>query len=65
MKVKLRIQGENEKEVQRLRRLLLKRCPELILANPREGSNPKYQGKQKWAAYGDFEFGKVRRRRSE
>jgi len=51
-------------EAAKARTLLLKRCPELILANPRKGSNPKYDGRQKWACYGDFQFGAVRKRRS-
>ena len=62
-KVKVRLQG-SEKEVERLRQLLLKRCPELILAKPRKGTNPKYADQQKYASYGDFEFGKKRKRRS-
>lgn len=62
MKVKVRIQG-SKKEVEKLKDLLLKRCPELILGSPREGTNPKYADNQKWASYGDFIFGKIRRRR--
>jgi len=64
VKVKVRIQANNQAEAAKARTLLLKRCPELILANPRKGSNPKYAGQQKWACYGDFEFGAVRKRRS-
>jgi len=64
MKVKVRIQANNQAEAAKARTLLLKRCPELILANPRKGSNPRYAGRQKWACYGDFEFGAVRKRRS-
>jgi hypothetical protein len=63
-KVRIRLQG-NKKDVDRLRRHLLKAHPQLILANPREGTNPKYDGRQKWAAYGDYWFGKIRRRRSQ
>ena len=63
MKVKVRIQG-SKREVERLRRHLLKSHPQLILANQREGTNPKYAGKQKWASYGDYWFGKIRKRRS-
>tara|TARA_R110000744_G_scaffold292538_1_gene403038 strand:+ start:1185 stop:1379 length:195 start_codon:yes stop_codon:yes gene_type:complete len=62
MKVRIRLQG-TKAEVSRLRKHLLKNNPQLILANPREGTNPKYAGKQKWACYGDYEFGKIRRRR--
>ena len=63
-KVKVRIQGE-EKDVERLREILLERCPELILGNPRRGSNPRYQGRQKYASYGDFQFNTKRKRRSK
>ena len=63
MKVKVRLQG-NKKDVEKLRKHLLKKCPQLILGKPREGTNPKYHGKQKWSSYGDYWFGKIRRRRS-
>lgn len=62
MKVKVRIQG-NEKEVEKLRSILLDRCPELILGKPRRGTNPKYEPNQKYASYGDFQFDTIRRRR--
>jgi len=61
-KVKVRIQG-NEKDVQRLRAILLDRCPELILGIPRRGTNPKYEPNQKYASYGDFQFNTKRKRR--
>jgi hypothetical protein len=63
-KVKIRLQGE-EKDVVKLRKHLLKAHPQLILAYPREGTNPKYDGRQKWSSYGDYWFGKIRRRRSQ
>ena len=63
MKVRIRLQG-SEKEVERLRTHLLKKHPQMIMSKPREGTNPKYAGRQKWACYGDYEFGKIRRRRS-
>lgn len=62
-KVKVRIQGEKE-AVERLKKILLERCEELILASPREGTNPKYADNQKWSSYGDFKFNTVRKRRS-
>ena len=62
-KVKVRIQGD-EKEVEKLRAILLERCPELILAKPRRGTNPKYEPNQKYSSYGDFEFNTKRKRRS-
>lgn len=61
-KVKVRIQGD-EKDVEKVKRILLERCPELILGKPRRGTNPKYEPNQKYASYGDFEPGKKRRRR--
>lgn len=63
-KVKVRIQG-SKIAVERLREILLDRCEELILAKPREGTNPKYAGDQKFASYGDFKFNTVRKRRSQ
>jgi hypothetical protein len=62
--VKIRLQGA-EKDVDRLRKHLLKTHPQLILAHPREGTNPKYEGRQKWASYGNYIFGKIRRRRGQ
>ena len=64
MKVKVRIQG-TQRECNRLRRILLKKHPELILGKPRKGTNPKYAGNQKYSCYGDYWSGKVRRRRSD
>lgn len=62
-KVRIRLQG-NKKDVERLRKHFLKAHPQMILAQPREGTNPKYAGRQKWSSYGDYWFGKIRRRRS-
>lgn len=62
MKVKVRLQGDL-KDVEKVREILLERCPELILGKPRKGTNPKYAENQKYAAYGDFEKGNKRRRR--
>ena len=64
MKVKVRIQGQ-EKDVERLKAILLERCPELILGKPRRGTNPKYEHNQKYASYGDFQFNTKRKRRSQ
>jgi hypothetical protein len=63
-KVKVRIQGD-EKDVQRLKKILLDRCPELILCSPRRGTNPKYEPNQKYASYGDFQFNTKRKRRKK
>lgn len=62
MKVKIRIQGD-QKDVEKVKQILLDRCPELILGKPRRGTNPKYEPNQKYASYGDFIPGKKRRRR--
>ena len=61
MKVKVRLQG-NKEDVERLRKHMLKHHPQLIMSKPREGTNPKYDGRQKWSSYGDYEFNKIRRR---
>ena len=62
MKVRIRLQG-TKSEVDRLRKHLLKKHPQMILSKPREGTNPRYEGRQKWACYGDYQFNKIRRRR--
>jgi len=64
-KVKVRLMAPTKKEVERLRTHMLKKHPQMILSKPREGSNPKYQSAQKWFVYGDYEFGKIRRRRNQ
>jgi len=64
MKVKVRIQGDTFQDCERLRQRFLKKHPELILGKPRKGANPKYEGRQKWASYGDFQYGVIRKRRS-
>ena len=65
MKVKVRLMG-TKKEVERLRRHLLKKHPQMILNKPREGTNPRYaEVGQKWFVYGDYEFGTIRRRRNQ
>ena len=62
-RVKVRLQCQDPEELEFVRQLFLERCPELILASPREGTNPKYAGRQKWASYGDFIINTIRRRR--
>ena len=52
-------------DVEKLRRHFLKSHPQAILGKPREGTNPKYVGNQKWFVYRDYEFGKIRRRRNQ
>lgn len=55
MQIKIRIQG-TEQEVTFMRNILLKTHMNLILSKPREGTNPKYDGNQKWSCYGDFKY---------
>ena len=62
--VKVRLQCEDDREIDRVAEILLQRCPELILASARLESNPKYAGKQKYARYGDFKINVIRKRRS-
>jgi len=62
--VKVRLQCEDDREIDRVAEILLQRCPELILASARLGSNPKYAGRQKYARYGDFKINVIRKRRS-
>jgi len=61
--VKVRLQGD-KKDVEALRQIMLEKMPELVLGSAREGSNPKYVGRQKWASYGNFIFNVIRKRRS-
>jgi hypothetical protein len=55
MKIKIRIQG-TESEVTFMRKKLLKKHKHLILGKPRKGTNPKYEGNQKYSSYGDFKY---------
>ena len=64
-KVKIRLMSTSKADVEKLRRHFLKSHPQAILGKPREGTNPKYVGNQKWFVYGDYEFGKIRRRRNQ
>jgi hypothetical protein len=64
-KVRVRLMSETKKDLEKLRRHMLKKHPQMIMSHPRMGSNPKYQSAQKWFCYGDYEFGKVRRRRGD
>lgn len=60
--VKVRLQGDEE-DVEALRKILLEKCPELVLGKARKGTNPKYNHNQKWASYGNFIFDLIRKRR--
>lgn len=63
-KCKIRIQGD-EKTIALVREYLLSVHPGMIMSQPRKGTNPKYDGDQKYSCYGDIEFttlGKVRQK---
>ena len=62
--VKIRLMGR-PKDVEKVRRHLLKSHPQLVLGKLRQGNNPRYEGDQKWFSYGDYIIGKIRRRRGE
>jgi hypothetical protein len=64
-KVRIRLMSETKKDLEKLRNHMLKKHPQMIMSKPRMGSNPKYHSAQKWFCYGDYEFGKIRRRRGE
>jgi hypothetical protein len=61
-KVRIRLVAPKKGDVEKLRKHMLKKHPQMILSNPKQGNNPKYDN---WLCYGDYEFGKIRRRRSE
>jgi hypothetical protein len=63
-KVKIRLMAGSENEIQKLRRHFLKKHPQLILSHPHEGPRTTKK-KPNWFCYGDYEFGKIRRRRGE
>lgn len=59
-KVKVRLVAPSKSDLERVRRHFLKQHPQMIMSKPRKGNNPKYSN---WLCYGDYEIGKVRRRR--
>ena len=63
-KVKVRLQANTKEDCEKLRKHFLKKHPQMIMSKPREGTNPKYEGRQKWSCYGDYQFGVIRQRRS-
>ena len=63
--VKIRIQHENPATLEKIRKRLLKANPDMIMGKPRKGSNPKYEGQQKYACYGDIKIGVKRNRREK
>ena len=52
--VKVRLTCETEEEAATARRYLERRLQNLLLAAPREGTNPRYTGDQKVFVYGDI-----------
>ena len=66
-KVRIRLQGA-ERDVAKLRKHLLKHHPQMVLAHPREPVKPRSILQQRvvvWSSFGDYEFGKIRRRRNQ
>lgn len=63
-KVRIRLVAESEREIERLRNHMLKKHPQMILGKPRK-SNPEVPVKAMWFCFGDYEFGKIRRRRNQ
>jgi len=63
-KVRIRLQSRNKADLERIRKKFLKDHSQVILSKPREGTNPKYEGRQAWSCYGDYWIGHIRRRRS-
>ena len=64
-KVKIRLMAGSESSINRMRNHMLKKHPQMIMSKPRMGTNPKYASRPKWFCYGDYEFGKIRRRRNQ
>jgi len=60
-KVRVRLVAVSKADVEKLRRHFLKSHPQMIMSKPRKG-NSKYSN---WLSYGDYEFGKIRRRRNQ
>ena len=63
-KVKIRLMSTSKADVEKLRKHFLKKHPQAILGHPHEGPT-KIWKKSKWFVYGDYEFGKIRRRRGD
>ena len=53
-KVRIRLQSRNKNDLIRIRKKFLKDHPQVILSKPREGTNPKYEGRQAWSCYGNW-----------
>jgi hypothetical protein len=61
--IKIRITGDSAAECEATRQLLLSLLPGATFAKPREGTNPKYAGNQKWMSYGEMELSTARTQR--
>ena len=55
MIIKVRLTADSEQEAQTAREHLQQLVPGLKFQSPRQGSNPKYEGQQKWFCYGEWE----------
>ena len=63
-KVKIRLMSTSRADVEKLRRHFLKKHPQAILGHPHEGPRTTKK-KPNWFCYGDYEFGKIRRRHGD
>jgi hypothetical protein len=61
--IKIRLTGDTEAEVTAAIQLCERLLPNTVIAPPRQGSNPKYAGDQKWLAYGEMQRAQPRQRR--
>lgn len=60
MVVKVRLQADSEPEAQKALEVVEKALKGACrLYKPREGTNPKYEGNQKWAVYGELDLDRV------
>ena len=63
-KVRIRLMAHSQREIERLRTHMLKKHPQMIMGYPIIGP-PAAHKPQMWFCYGDYEFGKIRRRRNQ
>lgn len=55
MAIKVRLTANTEQEAQTVREQLETLVQGLKFQAPRQGTNPKYEGNQKWFCYGEWE----------
>ena len=55
--VKVRIQADSREEADQAIQFLTNATSGAVtMGKPREGTNPKYEGNQKWASYGELDL---------